>query len=233
VSALAIVLGLERPADPAGTPPSQETIEMLISAFTTDGNPRGTMRRTLRVPVPEAADGRVRYDLLSRLDLEPGRYQLRIAAFNVNQDKSGSVFYEIEVPDFSDDALALSGIVLNASPGLTAGPLDTFSGLLPIVPTSQREFSSDDGVRGFFQVSQGGDRSLRSIDIEIRVTDETDTVLHRVTEQLAADRFSDDRAAEYGFELPLEQFRTGRHLLTVEAFRGGSSARRDVPFVVR
>jgi hypothetical protein len=233
LSALAIVVGMERPADPNGADPSQETIELLIRAFTTDGNARATMRRTLRVPVPAAEDGMIRYDLLSRLDLAPGRYQLRIAAHNVALDTSGSVFYDIEVPDFADESLSLSGVVLTASPGLISGPENTFQDLLPIIPTSRRNFAPADDVQVFFQISQGGGRTPRSVDLEVRVTDETDTVLHRVTEEIAAVRFSENRSADYGFDLPISQLGPGRYLLTVEASRGGSASRRDVLFVVR
>ena len=232
-AALAIVIGMERLASADAVEPVQETLELLISAFTSDGGQQGTMRRTLRVPITTGPDGFIRYDLLSRLDLPPGRYQLRMAAHSVAQDKSGSVFYEVEVPDFADASLALSGVVLEASPGLIAGPQNTFLGLLPIVPTSQRDFLPTDAVKVFFQVTQESGRTPRPVNVEVRVTDETNTVRHRVTEQIAADRFSGDSAAEYGLELPLDQFRPGRYLLTVEASRGGTGARRDVPFVVR
>ena len=56
--------------------------------------------------------------VLSALDLPPGRYQLRIAATEENGNTTGSVIYDLEVPDFFKAPLTMSGVaVTSASAG--------------------------------------------------------------------------------------------------------------------
>ena len=52
---------------------------------------------------------------VATLDLPPGRYQLRVAAREANGGAVGSVFTDLEVPDFSKEPLAMSGILLSSS----------------------------------------------------------------------------------------------------------------------
>ena len=44
----------------------------------------------------------------------PGRYQLRVAAREAEQGRRGSVFYDLQVPDFGAQALAMSGVLLTS-----------------------------------------------------------------------------------------------------------------------
>src|SRR5450756_112605 len=48
----------------------------------------------------------------SRFDLPPGRYQLRIAAVEANARRTGSVYYDLVVPDFTAAPLTMSGLCL-------------------------------------------------------------------------------------------------------------------------
>jgi len=230
-AALAIVMGVRQPPPIADEQEVNETLEMLISAFTTNGDARGSLRRTVRLTA--RAGEPLSYDVLSRLDLKPGRYQLRLAVESSLFDKSGSVYYEVEVPDFAKEALSLSGVVLSATGSHPSLPAGAFYPLVPLDPTSQRAFERTDQVRAFFQVYQGGSGRLQPVDLSVKVTDERDTVVTRTTESLTPDRFANDRGADYGFELPLSRLQPGRYLLTVDVSRGGRSAKRDIPFEVK
>ena len=230
-AALAIVLGVEQPPPAGSGAEVGETLELLVSAFTPNGDPRGSQRKTIRMTTRTGEP--LAYDVLTRFDLPPGRYQLRLAAESTLFSKRGSVYYEIDVPDFSSEPLALSGVVLAAVGGAPAMPAGAFHPLVPMDPTSRRRFSPTDQVRAFFQVYQGGSGRLAPVDLQIRVTNERDSVVTRTTESLTPDRFANDRGADYGFELPLSRLEPGRYLLTVEASRGGRTARRDIPFEIR
>jgi len=230
-AALAVVLGVRQPAPIADEAEVSETLEVLLSAFTTSGDARGSQRRSVRLTARTGEP--LAYDVLTRMDLPPGRYQLRLAAESALFSKSGSVYYEVDIPDFSREALSLSGLVLSATGSVPSLPAGAFHPLVPLDPTSQRQFSRADQVRAFFQVYQGGSGRLQPIDLSIRITDAGDTVVTRTTESLTPDRFANDRGADYGFELPLSRLQPGRYLFTVEVSRGGRSARRDIPFEVR
>ncbi len=229
-AALAVVLGIRQPPPVAAEAEVSETLEVLLSAFTAAGDPRGSQRKTVRLTARTGEP--LTYDVLTRFDLPAGRYQIRLAAESSLFSKSGSVYYELEVPDFSKEPLTLSGVVLAARGAAPSLPAGAFYPLVPLDPTSQRTFNRSDQVRAFFQVYQGGSGRLQPIELSIRVTDARDTVVTRTTESLAPDRFANDRSADYGFELPLARLQPGRYLLTVDVSRGGRSARRDVQFVV-
>jgi hypothetical protein len=62
---------------------------------------------------------------VSRLDLKPGRYILRFAAHNSTSGKSGSVYHDIEIPEFAKEPVSLSGVLVSVSPPLTAVPKDS------------------------------------------------------------------------------------------------------------
>jgi hypothetical protein len=71
--------------------------------------------RTASVEVRPDAPGRVplekiRVRIVSELDLPPGRYQVRVAAGG--SIVAGNVVYDLEVPDFGDGRLAMSGLML-------------------------------------------------------------------------------------------------------------------------
>jgi hypothetical protein len=53
-----------------------------------------------------------RVRVVTDLEMEQGRYQVRVAA--ATTARNGSVVYDLEVPDFSDEDLALSGLALLA-----------------------------------------------------------------------------------------------------------------------
>ena len=48
--------------------------------------------------------------LLNRIDLPPGRYQLRVAARDTGRRRVGSVIYDLEVPDFYKLPFSMSGL---------------------------------------------------------------------------------------------------------------------------
>jgi VWFA-related protein len=80
--------------------------------------------------------------LSPRLTLPPGRYQLRVAAKETG-GLTGSVFYDLTVPDFTKEKFNMSGVVLTAAtaqvtPTAEADPV--LKQALPGPPTTRREF---------------------------------------------------------------------------------------------
>ena len=222
-----------RVQQPPVTKRTVQRVELLTTAFDTAGKARASRRQTARVTMLPSDTSVATYEVLSRIDLKPGRYNLRIAAHNPAVEKSGSVFYDIDVPDFRKDGLWLSGAALTVSPGIASAPRGALSELIPVVPSTIRDFMEDDEVHGFIQVSQGGRSAVRAVTLDIRVIDGTDTVVHRASDTLETAMFSAVRSADYQFRLPVEQLKPGAYLLTIEATAGGRSARRDVRFARR
>jgi hypothetical protein len=170
--AVAIALGVHQPV-PGGASGSRstETTELLTSAFTPEGDARGSQRHTATVTLRAGADGEAHYEVLSRIDLAPGRYRLRLAAHNATSGKSGSVFADVLVPDFANDPISMSGVVLGVEPGRPSAPRDVLSSLLPFVPTAEREFVVTDRVRAFVRIYQSGRRPIVPIALAMTIRD--------------------------------------------------------------
>jgi hypothetical protein len=176
---------------------------------------------------------------LSRLaNLRPGRYQVRVVMQLAGTPKLGSVWYDIDIPDFSKGDLALSGVVVaSAYHGQTvtgnASKLFT-GGLLMIPPTAVRDFKSDDGLMVFAEIYA----NLQEIEANVTVTikDERGTVFTERKETISAADFREaDGAYRSLSRLPLDNLLPGAYVLTVEASRLQSTtplALRAVPFHV-
>jgi hypothetical protein len=231
-SAVAIVVTLTQPA-PVGVDRAVETVQLRVNAYDPSGRLRGSERLDGRVVLRPTPAGEATYELLSRLDLEPGRYELRVAAESALRRATGSVFYDIDVPDLSKGPLALSGMLISASPGVAVAPRDKLASLLPVVPTSQREFGRAEQVSAFVRVYQPGKQLLAPVDMTVTVLDAAGAKIVHRRETLAPERFAQLRAADYHIALAISELTTGRHLLTVEASQGKRSERRQVRFTVR
>src|SRR5947199_10319376 len=98
------------------------------------------------------------FRVVSALDVPPGRYQFRVAARAVNADAVGSVFYDLDVPDFAKQPLAFSGLVLtSATAGMvpTAGHAPMLKDVLPNPPTATRAFYPLDTLALFTEIYDG------------------------------------------------------------------------------
>lgn len=230
-SAVAIVVRLAQPA-PVGVERAVETVQMLVNAYDTGGKRRGSERLDGRVVLRPTPAGEATYELLSRLDLEPGRYELRVGVESALQHKNGSVFYDLDVPDFSKGAVALSGLLVSVLPGVAVAPRDKLAPLVPVVPTTQREFSAGDQVAAFVRVYQPGRKSLGPVDVRATAVDAAGATAFERRETLGADRFAESRAADYLVELPIASLAAGPHLLTVSATSGHATVQRQVRFRV-
>ncbi len=135
---VAMVLGVSQTAPKARM---AGIVDLETKAFTPDGYARADHSQTAYITLlPGDGDAPAQYQLLSHIDLKPGRYQLRIGAHASIGDTSGSVFADVDVPDFASAPLSLSGILLEATPSPAAAPKDALAAIVPIIPTAARVF---------------------------------------------------------------------------------------------
>jgi hypothetical protein len=129
----------------------------------------------------------------------------------------------------------LSTLVLGSTAGTVAGPRQLLDQLIPIVPTTQREFSSADDLIGFLRVYQGTARRdpLQTVELRSTVLDAQGKAVAGQAITLTGEQFAKDRSADQLFSLPLAGFAPGQYLLTVEARMGERQAGRAVRFTVR
>jgi len=229
-----LALGVRQPAFAGRTP---EQVEVLIKAFSADGDAKGTETQTIPVTVPAArADEDVsRYEVLARIELpKPGKYELRVSAHSGAADTRGSVYVDVEVPDFRKETLSLSGVVLShALSAAPVAPARALRDLIPVVPTTERAFAASDPIAAFLRLYQGGGDRVTAVTMKVQIRDAAAKLVFDRSETIGPDRFSAERAAEYQLRLPLATLSTGEYLLTFEGTLGKTVARRDVRFQIR
>jgi VWFA-related protein len=158
---------------------------------------------------------------VATLDLPPGRYQLRVAAREANNGTLGAVFTDLEVPDFSSQALSMSGVLISSSGAvLTPTPRmdEELKKLLPAPPTTTRGFANIESIFGYADVYDSL-QPAHSIDITTSVTRIDGTRVFTTTEERKSSEFGGGKGGGYGvqFEVPLKDFAPGLYVLKVEA----------------
>lgn len=229
---VAIALGLVQDVN-TGAERHVEHVEFLVDAFGQDGSSKSVHGLKADVALKAGVNGKVGYEVLTRIPLKPGRYQLRLSAHLPSQNRSGSIYYDVDVPDFSKGAVALSGVMLNAAPALASAPRDLLRDVMPVPPTSNRYFrQKTDRVQAFVRVYQPKG-SVKALDLRTRVTDsQGNEVIDRVA-TLPAAAFGANREAAFSFVIPIATLKPGAYLLTFDAASGKDTARRDLRFNVQ
>lgn len=185
-------------------------------AFTTD---RSTVTLNMKPDTAKRVTS-TGFRVIQSLDLAPGRYTLRMAVREGNTRKAGSVTVDLEVPDFSKQALMMSDIALtSAMSGVapTLRPKDPLEKLLPGPLTTYRQFMPADEVALFTEIY---DNNKQAHKVEINATVKAEG--GQTVFQTRQDHDSSELAGStggYGFEarVPLKGFAPGLYVLKVEA----------------
>lgn len=234
---VALTIGVNAFASqPAGGNGSSRGSPLVIvaTAFDPGGRPKGMARQTLELSWPSSpATSEHRFEALSRIDLLPGDYELRVAVSG--EGRTASVFSYVTVPAFTAAPISLSNIVLAAPGGTLTAPKGFLSPVLPIVPTARREFARSDRFAAFFRIYQGTDRQdpLAPVQLQSTLVDGGDRIVASEARTLDAGQFTNGRAADYYVVFPLTTLAPGDYLLKVEAKMGTRVAGRAMRFVVK
>lgn len=235
-SDVAITLGIRQTL---GARPlaSTEQVQVSIDAFTPEGRRRTGKSANVAVALRPGPAGVVGYEIVSSLQLAPGRYQLRIGARLQSDGATGSIYYDLDVPDVSRNELALSGLALSVAPGVTSTRAEAMP-WLPLRPTTARLFDRSDAVTVFTRVhyrapaqSQGLLRragTTPSVPVRARLVDAGGVEVWSLTEALDPGRFTQGWV-DLSLALPMATLAPGAHMLAIEA-RGVTQA---VRFTVR
>ncbi len=226
-SAVAIVLNVQQKASIGQSPP----VKVTAAAFDRNGRSVASEEQTIAVASRSSAGGHTTYEVLSRLVLAPGRYEIRVA-LDAGRDQRASVYTYVDVPDFARQPLSLSGIVLAVSPAVGSAPADAFSDIAPVIPTARREIAQTDRATAFLRVYEDAKGAARATTVMARITDTADHVVFDKVTELAADGFI-NHAADYLIEIPVERLASGEYLLTIEAAQGERVARRGIRLTMR
>lgn len=218
--------------------------KLALSYMAIDANDkvRGANTDTLTFNVKAETKARIEQTgirLLNRLDLPPGRYQLRVAARETGGDVLGSVLYDLEIPDFTKGPLTMSGIVMTSISGSmlpTARPDEELKQVLPAPPIGIRAFPPGDEINLFAEIYDNAASKPHKVDITTTVTTDEGKVVYK-TDDVRDSADLQGKRGGYGYaaKVPLKDLAPGSYVLTVSAHsRLGSeaTAERQVRFVV-
>lgn len=219
----------------------KNTLEVLAIATDDKGKSFPTDRATVDLNMKPDTAKRVNasgFRVIQSLELNPGRYNLRVAAREGNTRKAGSVTFDLEVPDFSKAPLTMSDIALtSAMSGFapTVRPKDPLEKLLPGPLSSYREFPVTDEIALFTEVYDNV-KPAHKVEITATVKAEGGQTVYETREEHDSSELAGS-AGGYGFQarFPLKGFAPGLYVLRVEAItRIGDrpTAAREVVFRV-
>ena len=173
----------------------------------------------------------------TRIALPPGRYQLRVAARESGSGHLGSLTYDLDVPDLTDDPLTISGIAVASASGMrtsTAKVDEELKAVLPAPAVAAREFPRGDELAIFAEVYDNEVKTPHVVDITTRVVSEDGRDVFKTSEERQSTELQ-GKPGGYGHatRIQTKEFAPGVYLLTVEArSRQGKSepVGRTIPF---
>jgi VWFA-related protein len=234
-AAVTVSVGVQAFAPVAGAAAASEPLEIVAAAYDQTGRPQASARQTLELSWPPVgANQPRRVDVLSRLDLPPGDYEIRVAASTAGGARTASVFTHLAVPSFADARLSLSNIVMSAPATTNSAPPAFLESVLPLRPTPQRTFRRVDQSTAFVRVYQGTSRTdePEAVQVRVRIVDAQDRDVRDEILVLQPPAFVGDRTADLRMPLPLASLAAGDYLLRLEAATGTQMAGRAVRFSV-
>jgi len=231
-SAVAVIVGVRQPIrEAAGR--VVERVDLQITAFDVNGKSYGSRSFQADVAIRAGSTGLAEYQILSRIDLAPGRYQLRAAGHVGSLSVSGSLYADVDVPDITKAPLTMSAMMFAVSPGLVTAPPDALKGVVTISPTTRRTFGDGERAGAFARLYQGKKTPPVAVPVRVRIVNGGGRTVFDRTQDLAADRFAAQRSTDILFDLPVTQLDDGEYLLTFEAGSAGSVARQQTRFRVK
>jgi hypothetical protein len=174
---------------------------------------------------------------LSRLQMPPGRYQLRVATNDVGPATIGSVLYDLDVPDFTKAPLTMSGIVMTSPTGSrvpTVRPDEELKQLMPAPPIGSRIFPANDELAVFVEIYDNLGSSPHKVDITTTVTADDGKVVFKAEDARdSSDLQGKSGGYGYGARVPLTGFAPGLYVLKVQGRSrtgDGNAVERQVQF---
>lgn len=199
-------------------------IEVSYFAFDAEGKTRGGSTDNLTTKLKPETKTRVEqtgFRLLNRLQLPPGRYHLRVASHDTTRRASGSVTYDLDVPDFNKMPFSMSGVVMTSMSGssmVTAKADPQLADVLPASPIATRTFPQNDEIALFAEIYDNQGATPHKVDISATIRSDEGQIVYETKEERNSTELSGARGG-YGFttRIPLNEIPPGDYVLDVQA----------------
>jgi VWFA-related protein len=214
-------------------------VDFEFAALDMRGAPRAAGKGTLHLrllPATERgfANRSVRY--ITEFDLQPGRYQVRIAAREQEGGQRGSLFCDLDVPDFDRLPLSMSDLLLTTSSAALSPTVRERAALergMPGPTSTARDFTASDTLTAFLWLYAGHAVPAHTVDLQWSIRSDRGNEVFRRDEVLTSAALDLTREG-YGarLSLPLGPLGPGRYVLAVSARSrlSGEIVRKEIEF---
>jgi VWFA-related protein len=216
-----------------------------MSFMATDRQSKVRIARSDTLPLNLDRENRMRLErggalrMINRIELPPGRYRLQVAARDPIKHVVGSVFSDVDVPDFYKEPLSMSGMMVTSQAGanmVTAVVDEQLRTVLPSPVVALRTFLQNDELDLFAEVYDNTGKAPHKIGIVTTVlTRDGQPIAQSAQSHDSSELSGDRRALRYKELVPLSRLVPGDYVLKVDARSGLSGNRvasRQVPFRV-
>ena len=200
--------------------------------------PQSRQLGNITIPPASRADvEREGLQILTKTELQPGRYQLRVAVGS--QQRGGSVLLDLDVPDFSKKELTMSGLVLRGPEepeGVFLPAGDPLEGLGRRGPTVARVFRTSDIVTVYAEIYEDPGGRPHNVEVKAALRNEGGTIIPVASATVSSeDLKKTGNVLRVEPQLPLGDLSPGRYVFSLQAksSAGGDTRERSVPFRVR
>jgi VWFA-related protein len=159
--------------------------------------------------------------VFNRVELPPGRYEMRVAAHDQGGGAIGSVSYDVEIPDFYKLPFSMSGVVMTS---LATGSMvvakndEELKNVLPAPPVAVRSFPQNDEIALFTEVYDNEGDVSHKVDISTTLTADDGRVVYKVDEERSSSEIAGKRGGYgYSVRVPLSGIAPGSYVLAVTA----------------
>jgi VWFA-related protein len=216
---------------PTGLAPPAEQVDVVTNVLTLNGGVVGEFKQTLAIRPRSGADG-TGYELVQRLPIKPGQYEIRTGIYNETRRQTGSVYAFVEVPNFANRTFAMSDILVYSPASRVAGA-ETIADIAAAPPTARRAFSRSETPGVVVRMFLGKGVAAVPVAIATRVVDAANRRVLGEEITLPAADFSRLGVADYKVDLPLSSLEPGQYLLTIDARGPLGNAQKQLRFSVR
>jgi hypothetical protein len=164
-----------------------DVLELSMMRVDADGKTSGGNQKVqldLKPKTREMVDA-TGFRVLTAVDVPPGRYQFRMAGRAVNSGAVGSVFYDLDVPQFAKQDLIVSGLMVTSASAVqvpTAGTVPILKDVLPGPPTATRAFYQADRLALFAEIYDG-EQTAHTLDVATTLTAADGSVAYRAADE--------------------------------------------------
>ena len=225
-TAVALTLAVDRTALKSN---AADTLEVFTYLFDPEGRARGNFKQTARLCAPAGW-----CEITSLIPVKPGRHAVRVGVKHVASGATGSVYLDVDVPDFTKRSVTASGLMLEVTPPGPRATDDRVGAQISAVPTTRREFANTDRAAVWFRIHQRRNRTPADVTRTLRIRNARDEEVATSTEIIPASTFTQGAAAEQRIDLTIDKLVPGRYLVSVGlALKGGEAIERQLSFSVR